>query len=213
MAGLTQDGDQKFYGTTSSGGADSFGTVFQMTANGNLTTLLHFNGTNGSRPMSGVTQGRDGSFYGTTAYRVVNSNWTYGTIFKLTTNGVVTPLVYLNGTNGLHPFTDLVLGRDGNLYGTMADAERALSLNGNAGTIFRLAEPPNITSLIRSNGDVKLTWSSFTNGIYQVETKPSLDAPTWTSLVPEVKATGGSISFTNPVGTETQGFYRVRLLP
>ena len=44
------------------------GTVFKVTTNGTLTTLVSFNHTNGANPHAALTLGNDGNFYGTTAY-------------------------------------------------------------------------------------------------------------------------------------------------
>ncbi len=43
---LVEGKDGKFYGTTAGGGRYGFGTVFQVTTNGVLTTLANFDGTN-----------------------------------------------------------------------------------------------------------------------------------------------------------------------
>src|SRR4051812_39672114 len=47
-AGLVQGLDGAFYGTSETGGADNAGTVFRVTTNGLLTTLVSFNRTNES---------------------------------------------------------------------------------------------------------------------------------------------------------------------
>src|SRR6266436_2962381 len=65
-AGVVQGNDGNFYGTTTLGGANEFGTVFKLTPDGTLTTLSVFNGTNGITP-SGLVQGDDGGFFGTTS--------------------------------------------------------------------------------------------------------------------------------------------------
>ena len=41
-AGLTQGHDGKFYGTTYKGGTSGYGTIFQITTNGALTTFTSF---------------------------------------------------------------------------------------------------------------------------------------------------------------------------
>ena len=66
-AALVQGSDGNFYGTIGYGGANGYGTVFQVTPAGVLTTLVSFNGTNGSYPYAGLVQGSDGNFYGTTS--------------------------------------------------------------------------------------------------------------------------------------------------
>lgn len=215
-AGLALGSDGNFYGTTQSGGVLGKGTVFMMTAGGTLNTLVSFDGTNGRAPFSGVTQGIDSNFYGVTPYGTENTNvvsGSVGTIYSVTTNGVLATIARFDGTNAQNPFAELTLANDGNLYGVTGDVARNLSLDGNAGLFFRLAQVPRIASLTRTNSDVKLTWTSFTNGVYRVEYNPSLAATNWTPLLPEFMATGDITSFTNATGNEMQGYYRVRLLP
>ena len=100
-AGLVQGSDGNFYGTTLGGGiADYYGyriergTVFKVTTNGVLTTLVLFNEVNGEHPDAALVLGGDGNFYGTTESGGVNHA---GTMFRLTPNGVLTTL----GTNGI----------------------------------------------------------------------------------------------------------------
>ena len=66
---------------------------------------------NGANPQAGLALGSDGNFYGTTAYGGTYNN---GTVFKMTTNGVLTSLVSFNGSNGAGPWAGLVMGDDGN---------------------------------------------------------------------------------------------------
>lgn len=86
QAGVVQASDGNFYGTTSGGGAYTneaglgYGTIFELSTNGTLTTLVSFNSTNGASPEAGLIQGTDGNFYGTTASGGTNG---YGSIFRL----------------------------------------------------------------------------------------------------------------------------------
>ena len=64
-AALIQGSDGNFYGTTYEGGSYNNGTVFQITTNGTLTTLVQFDGYNGANPQASLIQGNDGTFYGT----------------------------------------------------------------------------------------------------------------------------------------------------
>jgi uncharacterized repeat protein (TIGR03803 family) len=123
--------DGNFYGTTSGGGSNGHGTVFKMTTNGMLTTLVSFDGTNGSFPTARLTLGRDGSFYSTAAF----GGDGHGTVFKVTTNGVLTRLVSFTGTNGHLPYGGLTLGSDGKFYGTTAGTTAGVSSPYN-GTVF-----------------------------------------------------------------------------
>jgi uncharacterized repeat protein (TIGR03803 family) len=93
-ARLVLAGGGTFYGTTVYGGSNNLGTVFQMTTNGVVTTLVSFSSTQGAHPEAGLALGHDGKLYGTTANRgngyVEGSKPGYGTVFKVTTNGVLT---------------------------------------------------------------------------------------------------------------------------
>jgi uncharacterized repeat protein (TIGR03803 family) len=70
-AGLIQAANGDFYGTTESGGAHGYGTVFKITAHGKLTTLYSFcsqsDCADGDDSHAGLIQASDGDFYGTTA--------------------------------------------------------------------------------------------------------------------------------------------------
>jgi uncharacterized repeat protein (TIGR03803 family) len=152
QAGLTLGNDGNFYGTTVNGGTNGgFGTVFRITTNGLLTSLYSFaNNNNGAFPYSSLTLGSDGNFYGTTYLGGSNS---VGTVFKVTTNGVLTPLVSFAVTNGANPHAGLTLGSDGNFYGTTALG----GTNGGYGTVFKVTTNGLLTSLVSFND---------TNGTY-----------------------------------------------
>jgi uncharacterized repeat protein (TIGR03803 family) len=91
-----------------------------------LTTLASFNGTNGDIPSSSLIQGIDGNLYGTTEEGGTHSGRCgddgCGTIFKMTPQGTLTTLHSFQGypSDGSDPGAALVLGTDGNYYGTTA---------------------------------------------------------------------------------------------
>lgn len=68
--GLVQGTDENFYGAAlagpHSGCSAGCGTIFTITASGNLTTLFRFSGSNGMKPFGGLAQATSGVFYGTT---------------------------------------------------------------------------------------------------------------------------------------------------
>jgi uncharacterized repeat protein (TIGR03803 family) len=67
--GLVQATDGNFYGTTSAGGASgSYGTVFQLTPDGTLTTLHAFDNSDGSDAEGSLLQATNGILYGTTYF-------------------------------------------------------------------------------------------------------------------------------------------------
>jgi uncharacterized repeat protein (TIGR03803 family) len=153
-AALVQGSDGNFYGTTSTGGTNSFetngvsfGTVFKITTNGMLTTLYDFtNRSDGEVPKAALVQGSDGNFYGTTSLGGTNSAETngvsFGTVFKITTNGTLTTVYdFTNKSNGEVPEAALVQGSNGNFYGTT-------SIGGDygAGTVFSVTTNGALTS-------------------------------------------------------------------
>ncbi|HVM60706.1 MAG TPA: choice-of-anchor tandem repeat GloVer-containing protein [Verrucomicrobiae bacterium] len=121
-------------------------------AQGLLTTLWQFDGTNGMYPEAALVQGSDGSFYGTTANGGTSTNCYSGcgTVFKITPQGTLTTLYQFGdlSTDGADPEAGLVQGNDGNFYGTTA----AGGTNDN-GTVFRITSQGTLTTLWRFNGD------------------------------------------------------------
>lgn len=109
-----------------------------------FTTLLNFTGSNGANPLFGsLIQGKDGNFYGTASAGGAHSQ---GTVFRLTPQGVLRTLYSfcaLSGcADGAAPYAGLILGKDGNFYGTTeAGGSR------NAGTIFKITAQGKLTVL------------------------------------------------------------------
>ena len=141
-ATLRQGSNGDLFGTTDGGGTN-YGSVFRLTTNGVLSTLFSFSGTNlnnGRNPNAGVVIASDGNLYGTTFVGGVSN---MGTIYKLTTNGALTPIVSFNGTNGANSRATLIQASDGNLYGTASTG----GANG-AGTVFQVTTNGVLTTLV-----------------------------------------------------------------
>jgi uncharacterized repeat protein (TIGR03803 family) len=149
--------DGSFYGTTHAGGAagDWFGsgTVFKMTSDGALTTLVDFALHEGYAPNGGVIEGRDGNFYGTTMWGGTHGA---GTVFKMTPAGELITLASFDPADGHWPQAPLVEGSDGNFYGTTAGGSPALPpspfWDTYLGTIFRITPDGELTRLVRFDG-------------------------------------------------------------
>jgi uncharacterized repeat protein (TIGR03803 family) len=121
---LLQANDGNIYGTTLYGGDSTAnaGEVFQVTTSGQFTNLVLFNITNGSNPNFGVIQGVDGNLYGTTTYGGAyvaedTNHYGFGTIFKLSTNGVFSTVASFDGTDGKSA-AELLETSPGVFYGT-----------------------------------------------------------------------------------------------
>jgi uncharacterized repeat protein (TIGR03803 family) len=109
-----------FYGTTSGGGADGYGTIFEVIAPGVEKVLYSFCAKtgclDGSTPVSGLVVDTEGNFYGTTQY---GGKADQGTVFKLTSAHKETVLHSFEGEpDGALPHAGLVIDAEGNLYGT-----------------------------------------------------------------------------------------------
>jgi uncharacterized repeat protein (TIGR03803 family) len=131
---VIQASDGNFYGTTLGGGANSGGTVFEITPAGKLTTLYSFCSqtgcTDGSSPYAGLLQATDGNFYGTTevggAYSSDFCNSGCGTVFQITLTGTLTTLhsfcAQLDSggecSDGSLPVASVVQATHGLIYGT-----------------------------------------------------------------------------------------------
>src|ERR1017187_1114559 len=187
--GLMQASDGNFYGTTSGNG----GTIFRMTPDGMLTTLVRSPLPDGS-PATRLLQASDGNLYGRTK----------SGIFKITLGGILTPLVtHIGYSQG-----GLVEGKDGNLYGTTQGGYYG------GGTVFKITGLnllPLFQSITLANGTVNLAWNSVSNWTYRVQYKTSLTDTNWTDLPGDVMATN-VISSKTDVAVPTQCFYRLLLL-
>jgi uncharacterized repeat protein (TIGR03803 family) len=115
--------DGNFYGTTNLGGnSQHAGTIYKITPAGKLTTLYSFcpaSPCNDGKFPLGLTQASNGNFYGVAADDGVNNN---GTIFEFSRLGVFTVLYSFcaqpNCADGSSPYSSLMQGSNGTLYGT-----------------------------------------------------------------------------------------------
>ena len=148
FAGMIQGTNGNLYGTTFGGGtAKGFGTVFEITPSGTLTTLhsccTQSGCPDGQFPQTGLVQATNGSLYGTT---VSGGAYGDGTIFKITPRGTLTTVYNVCSQNGCPDGNYLIAGliqaTDGNLYGIM-DVGGA---NG-SGTIFKITLSGTLTTL------------------------------------------------------------------
>src|SRR5215469_2137500 len=140
---MVQGLDGNLYGTAYLGGANGKGTVFRITPTGKLTTLYNFcsqtNCADGSTPQTGLVLSTDGNFYGVTFNGGMNH---YGTVFRITSQGMLTVLHHFSQADGVSPYGALVQGTDGNFYGT--------GYEGGAygyGTVFKVTPQGTLTVL------------------------------------------------------------------
>jgi uncharacterized repeat protein (TIGR03803 family) len=142
---LIQANNGNFYGTTYSWGTKAFGTVFQITPTGILTTLHNFAGLpdDGANPDVALVQSADGNFYGTTPFGGSGTSCDAGcgTIFKIAQDGKLTILHNFNYADGAEPIGGLVQAAGGNFYGTTSSGAKGF------GTFFRITPTGELTTL------------------------------------------------------------------
>jgi uncharacterized repeat protein (TIGR03803 family) len=210
LGGLLQTSNGDFYGTTEIGGANTVGTVFEMSPADALTTLYSFcplsGCTDGEAPYAGLVEATDRNFYGATYLGGTNSG---GTLFKITSGGTLTTLYRFCSQSGCpdggNARGGLVQGTDGNLYGTTSDLG-----TGGGGTVFRLSVglAPFVAldpSSGRVGATIKILGQGFTgttsvsfNGTAATFTVRS---GTYLSATVPTGATTGYVSVVTPGGT------------
>lgn len=142
------------YGMTIEGGVNGTGVVYRYDLHSNRYTVLHAfsaldaNGDNqdGAYPGVALTRGPGDVFYGMATSGGQNGS---GTIFEITVAGKFTVLhtfsgLDANGNNedGAYPLRDIVLGTDGNLYGTTRiGGENVCALTSNGCGVAWTMEP------------------------------------------------------------------------
>lgn len=147
VAGLLAGKDGEYYGTTTTGGSASDGSVYEITAAGKENVLYSFQGSpDGSHPDSTLIVDTKGALYGTaegglTASKSANCPGLYygcGIVFKLTPgkSGWTESVLYrFHGVDGGGPLGRLAMTKSGALVGVTLDGGEQ---DGGDGTIFEL---------------------------------------------------------------------------
>ncbi len=137
IGGVSFDTSGNLYGTTSTGGAYGYGTIFQLVPGAPWTeNILHNfqNGDDGSVPYAGLISDHAGNFYGDATQGGANGG---GTVFELTPangNWTFSVLYSVPGWGISGSFRNVVLDSSGNLYGTThCDGDYS------AGTVYELS--------------------------------------------------------------------------
>jgi uncharacterized repeat protein (TIGR03803 family) len=164
MGSLVQNLDGKLYGTTSAGGTAGKGTVFQLGLDGTYQILHNFG--DGSvagdaiSPAVGLVRDAQGNLYGTSFH---GGSYNQGAVYKIDTQFRLSILYSFNqstaitfgttalSSGGCYPNSKLLLGADGNLYGTTA----AVPGYG-FGTIYRIT-PTGTETVLHYFGDGSVT--------------------------------------------------------
>ena len=172
--GLTIDAAGDLFGTTANGGANGYGTVFEIAkSTGELTTLATFTGANGENPFGTVISNAAGDLFGTTAYGGADG---YGTVFEIAkSTGLLSTLATFTGANGEELELDggLTINSAGDLFGTTFYGGA-----NNDGTVFELPRATFVaTPALDNTTAVTVTDSDLSVGYHvaEHEHRPGLD--------------------------------------
>jgi uncharacterized repeat protein (TIGR03803 family) len=126
-APLTRGDDGNRYGTTTQGGNQpNAGVIFKITPPGHFSRLHSFGGTHGEGSYAPLMLASDGNFYGTTYNGGMYND---GVVFKVSPTGSFTDLHDFDpnteGSEGYSPYSGLIEGTNGVLYGTTSLGEPA----------------------------------------------------------------------------------------
>jgi uncharacterized repeat protein (TIGR03803 family) len=132
-------------GSTTSGGANDNGTLFEITKKGKFKVLHDLTSDDGSEVRGNLYRDKQGNFYGTALFG--GSDFS-GTFFKYGTDGTFTVLhTFTGGADGEFPEHGVVADAAGNLYGVTAFG----GANGD-GSVFKYDTAGNFSTLYSFTG-------------------------------------------------------------
>ena len=122
-AGLIADSAGNIYGTTVTGGAYGYGTVYELPTTGGETVLYNFTGGgDGAQPVASLLVDSKGNLYGTAELGGVFNDTCpsgCGVVFEVSHKGRERVLyAFTGGSDGYEPASNLIHDSAGNLFGT-----------------------------------------------------------------------------------------------
>ncbi len=117
--------------------------IFRVDSLGTFAPVTSFTSETGTAPRGALIQAEDGSFYATASGGgAVPAASGHGTIFQVSAGGAANAIHRFDGTDGAAPWSRLLQGQDGDLYGTTSAAG-----DFNLGTVFRTDTLGTLTTL------------------------------------------------------------------
>jgi uncharacterized repeat protein (TIGR03803 family) len=132
LAPPIQGTDGSLYGTTSCHSDSCQANAYRISTSGSFTLLAALPGSSAAP----LIQATDGNFYGTSTSD--DGTYRYGTVFKLTPQGVLTVVYKFDGAPVSGP---VIQGRDGNFYGTTQGVVFKLTPRGSMTVLHTFGDP------------------------------------------------------------------------
>jgi uncharacterized repeat protein (TIGR03803 family) len=198
QSALVQGPDGSLYGTTPLGGYGGQGTVFRLSMSGAPQITAQ---PVAQSALAGTSASFGVAVFGSTPFsyqwQFNGTNLADGANVSGSTNRLLT-LSHITATNG----------------GSYSVAvSNALGSTNSTGAALTVLFSPGFQSVKQTNGTVSLNWSAISGQRYRVQWKANLSSNTWLNLGLPVTAGSSNMVTTDAIGTNSQRFYRVLLLP
>lgn len=184
---VSMDSAGNLWGATPEGGADGAGVVFKVDSSGYHVIYTFSGGADGGWGIGSMAFDAQGNVYGTTAQ---GGAYNGGVAYRLSPTGDPSTYTYTklhdfgNGDDGAGPWGGIILGHDGNLYGTTEGGGSNFS-----GAVFQMTP----------NGDG--TWSENVIHSFAVDGTDG-----YQPLAPPTMDSAGNLYGTTVEGTSSDGF-------
>jgi uncharacterized repeat protein (TIGR03803 family) len=197
-AALVQGPDGNLYGTTTTGGWGGRGTVFRLAFT--------------SAPQIVAQPANQAAWPGATARFFVTVAGASPLSYQWRRNGTnLTDGINLLGTTQRTLTLSNISFADGGTYSVVVS--NALGSATSDGALLSVLFPPVFQTATKSGNSLFLTWSAVQGQRYQLQFRADLKSGNWVNLGGQRTATGATISVSDPIGSNSQRFYRVILLP
>jgi uncharacterized repeat protein (TIGR03803 family) len=197
-AALVQDAEGNFFGTTTAGGPYGQGSIFRLTiTSAPQITVQPSNQT----AVAGASVQFSTAVFGASPF---SYQW-------LKNGGNLADGGPIAGSTSRILTVNNITTNDAATYSVIVSD--ALGSVVSSGAVLTLATAPVIQSIAQVGGSLTFTWSAAPGQSYQVQTTTNLASAAWTDVGGALTTTNASLSASYVIGTSSQQFYRVLVLP
>jgi len=197
-AAMVQDADGNFYGTTTIGGPYGKGSIFRLSIT--------------SAPQITIQPSNQTAFAGTSAQFNVAVFGASPLSYQWQKNGGdLTDGGRVTGAASRLLTVNNMTANDAGTYSVIVS--NALGTVTSSGAVLTVIGPVVFQSVAQSGGMFAFTWIAAPGQLYQVQSITDLDSANWINVGSVITATNTSQSASYVIGSASQQFYRVLLLP